>query len=241
MSAHRAHACDWIFFDCFNTLIDDFDHSGSELGLGTLPAEAVTRGLFESEKVFIETYRRYRNDPAQPGVEIHFDERLRRVVLASHRAPERAEVHEIVDAFLQIWEVEYLELIRPTPGVDAMLDYWSSRKPLGVISNFFLPDYPQRFLERFKLRKHFKFVVDSAALGFRKPDTRIFHRAFELAGIPHHESHRVTYVGDRIDLDVVPSQRLGMQTLHFNRSRYRPEVECAPPDVAVIYDWSEFR
>jgi hypothetical protein len=33
---------DWIFFDCFNTLIDDFDESGDESGLGSLPRLAVS-------------------------------------------------------------------------------------------------------------------------------------------------------------------------------------------------------
>ena len=26
----------WIFFDCFNTLLDDFDEAGNESGLGSI-------------------------------------------------------------------------------------------------------------------------------------------------------------------------------------------------------------
>lgn len=54
-----SHDFDWIFFDCFNTLIDDFDPGGDESGLCSLPELAVTQGYFGG-------YPRHANPPFQP-------------------------------------------------------------------------------------------------------------------------------------------------------------------------------
>jgi hypothetical protein len=47
---------DWIFFDCFNTLIDDFDQTNDESGLGSLPTLAVELGLFRTREDFLSAY-----------------------------------------------------------------------------------------------------------------------------------------------------------------------------------------
>ena len=47
----------WIFFDCFNTLIDDFDATGDESGLGSLPDLAVEIGAALTREDFVSAYR----------------------------------------------------------------------------------------------------------------------------------------------------------------------------------------
>jgi len=47
---------DWIFFDCFNTLFDDFDQTGDESGLGSLPTLAVELGLVRTREDFLCAY-----------------------------------------------------------------------------------------------------------------------------------------------------------------------------------------
>jgi len=122
-----------------------------------------------------------------------------------------------------------------------MLTYWTPRKPAAVVSNFFLPNHPEKYLERFGLRSHFRFVVDSAQFGYKKPNQRIFLHAIERAGLSIDDASRVLFVGDRNDLDILPARKIGMKVLHFNRSRSRGAVERAASDVPVIHDWADFR
>lgn len=231
---------DWIFFDCFNTLIDDFDPHGDESGLCSLPSLSVELGYFASPSEFVAAYgraREFRTD----GKEIHLPERLTHTLAAAPRRRSSDEIAEAVAHLRTRWEDDYHRLIRPTPGADVMLAYWSARKPAGVVSNFFLPRNPERYLEHFGLRAHFRFVVDSADFGYRKPDPRIFHYALAQAGLSATDAHRVLYIGDRNDLDVHPARKLGMRVLHFNRSRSRTGVEPTPDGVSAIHDWAEFR
>ena len=231
---------DWIFFDCFNTLVDDFDEDGDESGLGSLPTLAVELGFFTVIADFLTAYARARSVHPD-GRETPLDERLKRTLGSAPSSPSLAEIASALPLLLTRWQEDYLRLIRPTPGVQAMLAYWSARKPAGVVSNFFLPDRPAQYLERFGLRPHFRFVIDSARLGYRKPHHRIFHHALAQAGLTPADAHRVLYIGDRNDLDIHPARQLGMQVMHFNRSRSRRGVDSTPEGVAAIHDWEEFR
>ena len=61
---------DWIFFDCFNTLIDDFDQSGDESGLGSLPIISVENGWFQTESDFVAAYYAVLDKSVTDGREI---------------------------------------------------------------------------------------------------------------------------------------------------------------------------
>jgi putative hydrolase of the HAD superfamily len=233
-------AFDWIFFDCFNTLIDDFDDTGDETGLGSVPALAVELGLFPSAPEFVEAYSRARAWKPD-GRETPLDERLLLTLSAAPEPPGPEAAARALPVLLERWESDYTRLIRPTPGVRDMLDHWTARKPAAVVSNFFLPNRPEAYLRRFGLRSHFRFVIDSAAFGYRKPHPRIFLHAIERAGLSPESAPRVLFVGDRNDLDIAPARAIGMRVLHFDRSRSRGAVEPAAPGVPAIRDWAEFR
>ena len=232
---------DWIFFDCFNTLIDDFDETGDESGLGTLPEIAVQHGLFADREEFLSTYFKTRAEANQGERETLLADRLHRTLAQSRAKPDRDKCEQIVAVMLTHWDVEYRQTLRPTPGVGEMLDHWSSRKKLGVISNFFLPDLPKEYLRDFGLDHHFDFIIDSAAFGIKKPNRPIYDEALRLARIPSNESHRIIMIGDRLDLDIHAPQQLGLQVLHFNRSQTRPDIAKTPEAIPHIHDWTEFR
>jgi putative hydrolase of the HAD superfamily len=90
---------------------------------------------------------------------------------------------------------------------------------MAVVSNFFVAGLPLEFLRSFGLAGFFEFVIDSASLGFRKPGARIFEAALERAGTA---ADQVTFIGDRLDLDIIPAHALGMRVLHLDRSTTRP-------------------
>lgn len=232
---------DWIFFDCFNTLVDDFDEAGEEHGLCSLPDFAVEQKLFPHRTDFVAAYLSSRTDPCGEGREMVFSERLHRTVASSPLRPAGEHVAASVSAMIARWESEYARLLRPTPEVAEMLAHWSPRKPAGVVSNFFLAGEPARYLERFGLRQHFRFVVDSAGFGFRKPHHAIFDEALKRAGLTRDQANRVLYIGDRVDLDVETPRALGMQVIHFHRGKTRANVVSTPPGVRSISSWAEFR
>lgn len=233
---------DWIFFDCFNTLIDDFDASGDEGGLGTLPELAAQLGFVATPAEFLAGYAKVRADGARFGRETLFDDRLRQVLQAAPVKRSGDEIAAAVKQLIAAWEPGYLATLRLAPGAAEMLEYWKSRRLLGVVSNFFLPGFPEKFLKHFGLGGHFRFVLDSATQGFKKPNPLLLMEALSRAGLGIGEGSRVLVIGDRYDVDLAPALELGMSVLHFNRSRMRPgTVAAAPAGTAVIHDWAEFR
>ncbi|NEP55347.1 MAG: HAD-IA family hydrolase [Moorea sp. SIO3C2] len=111
-------------------------------------------------------------------------------------------------------------------------------RSMGVVSNFFLAEFPTKMLDRYGLRSHFNFVLDSAACGQRKPGNTIYQLALELAGNPPPE--RVLFIGDHLTNDAIAPQHLGMQGIYFDRSAERSTSSPAPKDVLAIDHWHQF-
>ena len=65
-------------------------------------------------------------------------------------------------------------------------------------------------LREFELDTLFDSVVESAVVGIRKPDYRIFKLGVEALGLPASE---VTVVGDSLANDIVPAGSIGCSTV----------------------------
>ena len=140
----------WIFFDCFNTLLDDFDDSGDISGLGPIAELPVAAGRFESAAAFRAAYAAARaNNWGFPPGEVTLGRRLATVLDAAVPRNSRDTTREIVDAMLRTFEREYPLTLRLTPGARDMLAAWADHARLAVVSNFYLPDWPDRMLARF--------------------------------------------------------------------------------------------
>ena len=86
--------------------------------------------------------------------------------------------------------------------------------PLGVVSN------DQRVFSEIELRylnlfDHFKSVIFSSDLGFKKPDPRIFLAGARALGLNEKE---VLYIGDNFENDIIPSVKLGMKAMHIEEA-----------------------
>src|SRR4051812_33741921 len=97
---------EWIFFDCFNTLLDDFDPAGDESGLCSLPVLAVELGVCSSHHEFIAACRAERAPLDVEHRERSFDLRLTRVVSALGRLTGPAASAAVVQLMLR-WHAEY--------------------------------------------------------------------------------------------------------------------------------------
>jgi HAD superfamily hydrolase (TIGR01509 family) len=227
----------WIFFDCFNTLIDDFDAAGDESGLGSLPQLATELGACARPADFTSAYESLRSGGRSSQREVVFEARLLATLSSAGRL-EHGEARAAVARLLERWQDEYPRSLRLTPGAGEMLAHWHVRRKLAVVSNFYQAGHPLAYLERFGVARYFEFVLDSATFGYRKPSPRIFQEALRRAG---ERAENVTFIGDRVDLDVAPALALGMRVIHLDRSSERPDVAPAPDGVRRIQSWDMFR
>lgn len=230
---------DWIFFDCFNTLIDDFDISGCEAGLAPMYQVPVTAGLYKQVADVRADYLRWRRECiAGQAHEQSLQQRFRNV-LAVYRPDADAMM---VDQVVAAMEVQFIDCfpgtLRLPAGVESMLRRWQGEVAMGVVSNFFMAAWPAKMLERHGLKDYFQFVLDSAECGQRKPGEAIYKIALEAAGNPAPE--RVLFIGDHLTNDAIAPQRLGMQSIYFDRSAERSSSSAAPPDIQSITHWDQF-
>jgi putative hydrolase of the HAD superfamily len=228
---------DWIFFDCFNTLLDEI---GDETGLCSIRAKVVKWGFFPSEDEFLQTYRAGLRALGKDWTEITLVQRLTYCLNAA--APSTTISAEIaINELMECWHQEFPRILSPAPGVFEMLRNWRPRARLAVISNFYVPGLPAQYLHSHGMADFFEFILDSAALGHKKPGRRIYEHALGRAGVGSPDVSRVLFIGDRVDLDVVPPQSMGMQVIHFNRNSQNPARHLTPKGVRIIHSWDEFR
>ncbi|MBT9310993.1 HAD family hydrolase [Leptothoe kymatousa] len=231
---------DWIFFDCFNTLIDDFDTSGYEIGLAPMYQVLVAAGLYKHIEDVRADYHRWRLENIAGKPEEQTLQQRFRNLLATYRPNVPPAT---VDQVVAEMEVEFMQCfpntLRLPPGVESMLQRWHGHVSMGVISNFFLADWPAKMLERYGLRHYFQFVIDSADCGHRKPGDKIYQLALAAADNPN--PSRIMFIGDHLTNDAIAPQRLGMQSIYFDRSADRPSSSAALATIKSINHWDQFQ
>lgn len=80
--------------------------------------------------------------------------------------------------------------------------------PLVLVSNFY--GNIQRVLDVYGLSDFFPNIVESAVVGIRKPDPRIFALGVERLGLSNEE---VVVIGDSYEKDILPASSLGCSTI----------------------------
>lgn len=231
---------DWIFFDCFNTLIDDFDEDGDESGLGPMQHLPVDVGLYDTIYDLRKDYLDWRaitlkSQPKEMPIQDRLTSLLRRRSPTYPDADLQTLVSQMVSCFIESYE----DTIRLPEGVHAMLDHWQGKVSMGVVSNFHVADLPHQLLEKFDLRRYFDFVIDSAQCGYRKPSDEIYAIAAQAAKLTDYS--RVLFIGDHLLNDALTPQSIGMKAIYFDRSLERANSSPAPETVPSIKRWDEFR
>ena len=89
--------------------------------------------------------------------------------------------------------------------------------PMVLVSNFY-GNMPV-VLHEFGFDGLFLKVVESAVVGIRKPDPRIFLLGVEALGLKPEE---VTVVGDSLDKDIIPAHEAGCQTVWLRGEGWTP-------------------
>lgn len=88
------------------------------------------------------------------------------------------------------------------PTLDALF----SRYPMVLVSNFY--GNVEAVLTDFDLRRYFRAIIESAVVGVRKPDPKIFSLGVEALGLNPEE---VLVIGDSYKKDIIPAESIGCQ------------------------------
>jgi putative hydrolase of the HAD superfamily len=122
-------------------------------------------------------------------------------------------------------------LFRFAEGAEQMLQSLSQRCELGIIAN--QSEDILGLLQSSGLEGYFKVKAISGVAKLKKPDPRIFQLALKEAG---RDAGDCIMVGDRLDTDICPANRLGMATVRVTDSLFalqEPVEECERPDRTV--------
>jgi len=106
---------------------------------------------------------------------------------------------------------------------------------LGVLSNTFVSGRSlERHLKQIGILEFFTMRMYSYEFDFRKPDLRIFKIAVERIG---EAAGNILYVGDRIDMDIEPALKVGMQSVL--KTAYTNAGKTPPDGAYKIANLSE--
>ena len=117
------------------------------------------------------------------------------------------------------------------PEAEDCLRALSKRYRIGVIANQ-NPGSKQR-LDRIGLLKYIDLVIASAEEGVAKPDLRIFQIVLDRANCKPEEA---VMVGDRIDNDIIPANKIGMKTVWIRQGfggLAQPQAAVETPDYTI--------
>lgn len=102
------------------------------------------------------------------------------------------------------------------------------RYRLGVVSNFY--GNLVAVCDDADVSRYFDVIVDSVAVGWEKPDPRIFQAALGSLELP---PAVVTFVGDSAPRDMAGAKAVGMPHIWLVAERSARSVVCCPEDRTV--------
>lgn len=117
-----------------------------------------------------------------------------------------------------------------------ILDTLSAHYPMVLVSNFY--GNIHAVLRSYGIDGYFSEVIESAVVGIRKPDPRIFALGVEALGF---KSEDILVVGDSYSKDIVPAHSIGCHTLWLKGLGWSTDNEAAdcPAADAIIGDIAE--
>lgn len=119
-----------------------------------------------------------------------------------------------------------VEEARPT------LEYVYERVPMVLVSNFY--GNVESVLKDFDLRRYFGTIVESAVVGVRKPDPKIFALGVDALG---QKPEEVLVVGDSYKKDIVPAESLGCRVAWLKGKGWTAEEDAVThPSVIAKLD-----
>ena len=144
---------------------------------------------------------------------------------------ERAEKHDALVEYL------YSGLQRNMSHTRQILSQLRDKGiPMALVSNFY--GNVETVLEEMQIRDFFCDVIESAQVGIRKPDPRLYALGVEALRknvMPQQmQESDVLVVGDSISKDILPAKSLGCKTAWFKGEGWKKEpVDETIPDFVI--------
>lgn len=140
---------------------------------------------------------------------------------------EESERRAISDS---IAEFCYNHVLRVLEKSREVLRCLSEKYPMVLVSNFY--GNINTILDDFKL-KFFDSVIESAVVGIRKPDPRIFNLGVDALKMP---AERTVVIGDSYTKDIVPAHSIGCRTIWIKGIGWDGEednIDTSSADVII--------
>lgn len=144
---------------------------------------------------------------------------------------ERAEKHDALVEYL------YSGLQRNMEHTRQVLSQLREKGiPMALVSNFY--GNVETVLGEMQLRDFFCDVIESAQVGIRKPDPRLYALGVEALRkkqlLGHLDESDILVVGDSIQKDIIPAKSLGCKTAWFKGEGWKKEpVDETIPDFVI--------
>lgn len=219
-----------IIFDYGGTIDTDGIHWGEFIWSEYRRAGInITREEYREAYVYAERYLA-KNPVIEPTdtfkrllekkIAIQFD-KLRQTVTGAEFAPENEKM---------IAEGCYSRVKETLKKTCAIVEELSKTFPIVLVTNFY-GNMPV-VLKEFGLSAYFRTIVESSAVGLRKPDPALFSLGVEALGM---RAEDIAVVGDSYRKDIYPSSTLGCSTVWLKNICWEeePVIEGHGPTTTI--------
>ncbi len=152
---------------------------------------------------------------------------LQRLTELGHFAPQ-----EIEPKAKEVAQICYDSAKASVENAKPVLEALSEKYPLVLVSNFY--GNVETVLKDFGIDKYFKKVIESAVVGVRKPDPKIFTLGVEALGLQPEE---VMVIGDSYSKDILPAEKAGCQVMWLKGKGWtKEEDDTLHPNIIESLD-----
>ncbi|MDE6230063.1 MAG: HAD family hydrolase [Muribaculaceae bacterium] len=128
---------------------------------------------------------------------------------------------QVDDRAKMIADICYRQAKETVASTIPVLESLSQKYPMVLVSNFY--GNIETVLEDFGIRKYFKAIIESAVMGVRKPDPRIFEHGVKALGVLPGET---LVIGDSYRKDILPAESIGCQVLWLKGKGWTEEEDA---------------
>lgn len=123
------------------------------------------------------------------------------------------------------------EALEPKPAaVETIATLSASGFGLAIVSDVDTPE-ARSMLDTLGVWDHFDHVTTSEAIGYTKPDERMFRDAL---GATDADPERTVMIGDRYDHDIVGAAALGIETVGYGPDAWGPKADHEIDDLRDV-------
>lgn len=131
----------------------------------------------------------------------------------------------IVDELAEYCYRSVIQTVEISKGILELLVHSYS---LGLVSNYY--GNVGTVLGELSLKKYFDSIIDSAVVGIRKPDLKIFQLSLNDLSVT---AGQAIVVGDSYENDIIPGKLIGCKTIWIKGKSWKDHLQCNSADIII--------